>query len=147
MIMLGGSVACQCVCATHTWHNICSLLSALCSAPLSGLLWSQSGCIMTAAPIVGGGGGNCAAVDGWQACGSDISSCTTTQMYAVVAYQGQFATQLTTVPSFGLEQNNAFIHSCFTHCAAMGDAFFTSIDINGVSLCAVFLSLYCTRTI
>lgn len=97
----------------------------------------QSGCIMTATPIVGGGGGNCAAVEGWEACGADISSCTQTQMYAVVGYQGQFVTQLTTVPSFAEQRNSAFIHSCFTHCAAMGD---------GACICACtlcFAAFFC----
>lgn len=82
----------------------------------------QTACILAALPIEGDGGGGCAAVPGWNLCAGSVGSCSQLQMYAMAGYQGNFVTQLTTLPTWGEGENSAFIHSCHTHCGAMCDS-------------------------
>ena len=71
--------------------------------------------------------------DAWRACSKDPSACTAEQMWAVWAWQGDFATSLTTTAQHDAPGNGAFVYACHTHCSGTGDQYAT-FEIGGTTM-------------
>lgn len=74
---------------------------------------------------------------GFDDCAANLD-CSTEQMFAVNAYQGDFITQFSawqnTLEDGANGKNGAFIYQCFTHCAATYDSEFSTFSIDGMTM-------------
>jgi hypothetical protein len=101
----------------------------------------QTGCIMTAEPVVNPNNthvnGNCSADAAYAACAGNPSTCTVDQLQDVVIPFGQYSITSYTVINAAKSQapgSGAFWTSCHTHCEAQSNSCFDNFAINGVTM-------------
>eukprot|EP00747_Dinoflagellata_sp_TGD_P219245 gnl/TRDRNA2_/TRDRNA2_91395_c0_seq1.p1 gnl/TRDRNA2_/TRDRNA2_91395_c0~~gnl/TRDRNA2_/TRDRNA2_91395_c0_seq1.p1 ORF type:complete len:456 (+),score=34.85 gnl/TRDRNA2_/TRDRNA2_91395_c0_seq1:61-1428(+) len=103
----------------------------------------QTGCIYTAEFVPGfpmqnvTSNGICSAAPGWKACATNPEKCDAAQMATMNRYLSDFQTVMRGKGTYRKHGNGAFVHSCHTHCEALGDAWNT-IAVNGVTIQQAF---------
>merc|ERR1712125_123333 len=87
----------------------------------------QTGCIYTSRLAPGfpaqrtTENGECTVVEGWQDCSNDPEKCEGDKLTAMNQYIQDFETIIRSKRTYSKVGNGAFIHSCHTHCEALGD--------------------------
>jgi len=92
--------------------------------------------------------GACAQADGYAKCagyGQSAENCNNAQMAVMNQYIKDFEATMKSKATYNKAGNGAFIHSCHTHCEALGDQWNT-IKVNGVSIQQAFSKWWHTTT-
>merc|ERR1712226_1472050 len=120
----------------------------------------QTCCILSADPIVNetaGLNGNCTTRSnrgslkfpvGCACCNCDIErDCDAAAFEHFHTYEDDFMTTLQNTKNYYSARNAAFIHSCYTHCAATQDASYESIKVNGIHMYSAVTDFWRGKTI
>lgn len=81
--------------------------------------------------------GYCSSAPGWKACSDNPEKCTQGQMVVMNRYINDFQSIMESKATYNKLGNGAFIHSCHTHCEALGAAWNT-IKVNGLTIQQAF---------
>lgn len=99
----------------------------------------QTGCIMTAEPVVSNprANGNCSAAPGYATCARDLATgCTPQQINDVVDPYGEYMLNSLSVVNAAKSQapgSGGFLTSCHTHCEAQG-SYFDAFAVDGTTM-------------